>query len=243
MRAEWAFKIFDSDGDQLLGENDIRFFSSFNNLPSHGVFNIQERGRCNHRDRRDCLQKPWWRGAQHGGQERPQVSKSQFWALPRKKTCLGLSWEKNLRTVSSRLLQGNRPQPNWTDFPCRVQANGGQVVKALQTNCCNNVWSQFCRVEMCHVWKNLILIQLPIQVPRLRQQLQNQDLNDWNAKLPILTRLSIHEWTTNVIKLALFSCLSSTSTLKVQRLPERPQSEACSRIPKQILGENWRQLR
>ena len=49
----------------------------------HGVFNIQERGRCNHRDRRDCLQKPWRRGAQHGGQERPQVSKSQFWALPR----------------------------------------------------------------------------------------------------------------------------------------------------------------
>ena len=25
VRAEWAFKIFDSDGDQLLGENDIRF--------------------------------------------------------------------------------------------------------------------------------------------------------------------------------------------------------------------------
>ena len=24
VRAEWAFKIFDSDGDQLLGENDIR---------------------------------------------------------------------------------------------------------------------------------------------------------------------------------------------------------------------------
>ena len=26
VRAEWAFKIFDSDGDQLLGENDIRSF-------------------------------------------------------------------------------------------------------------------------------------------------------------------------------------------------------------------------
>ena len=24
VRAEWAFKIFDSDGDQLLNENDIR---------------------------------------------------------------------------------------------------------------------------------------------------------------------------------------------------------------------------
>merc|ERR1712083_1246535 len=27
VRAEWAFKIFDSDGDQLLGENDIRAWS------------------------------------------------------------------------------------------------------------------------------------------------------------------------------------------------------------------------
>ena len=29
VRAEWAFKIFDSDGDQLLNENDIR--CSFDN--------------------------------------------------------------------------------------------------------------------------------------------------------------------------------------------------------------------
>ena len=78
VRAEWAFKIFDSDGDQLLNENDIR--CSFDNqclFSPHGIMvSWQERGGCDHRDGRDSLQESRREGETDGGQERPQVRQS-----------------------------------------------------------------------------------------------------------------------------------------------------------------------
>ena len=134
VRAEWAFKIFDSDGDQLLGENDIRFsprstIFSWWWLQHSGAWSMRSPGQTRLLTKALTTRRATrWSGTS-SSEQKPILS------IAKRKTCLGLSWEKNLRTVSSRLLQGNRPQPNWTDFPCRVQANGGQVVKALQTNC------------------------------------------------------------------------------------------------------------
>ena len=86
VRAEWAFKIFDSDEDQLLGERDIRLSVIRHQVLSSiykgkgsllqaikKIIKSQDGGGCNNWDGRDCLQKSWCRKARHCGQECPQV--------------------------------------------------------------------------------------------------------------------------------------------------------------------------
>ena len=143
VRAEWAFKIFDSDGDQLLGENDIRFsprstISSTWCLQHSGAWSMQSPGQTRLLTKALTTRLATrWSGTS-SSEQKPILS------IAKRNPVYRLSWEKKTRIVSSGLLQGNRPQPNWTDFPCRVQANGGQVVKTLLTNCCN---------ALCESWK------------------------------------------------------------------------------------------
>jgi len=98
VRAEWAFKIFDSDGDQLLGENDIRSRRRAHIIDLHCLL-MQEGGGCHHGDGGGRLQESGREGAADGCQERPQ---------------------------------GDGSQPNWANFPSRVQADGGKVARLRQ---------------------------------------------------------------------------------------------------------------
>ena len=120
VRAEWAFKIFDSDGDQLLGENDIRSRRRAHIINLHCLL-MQEGGGCHHGDGGGRLQESGREGAADGCQERPQVSRRWWWWHIEKR---GISAFKIFWSV---LFQGDGSQPNWANFPSRVQADGGKV--------------------------------------------------------------------------------------------------------------------
>ena len=132
-----------------------------------------------------------------------------------------LRWERSQIGECLKIcFQGDRPQQNRSDLPCRVQANGDQVRRAL-SSC--TIWcgphilkcAKLCKIErsVClmspphlrtlplSVWSLEKPDQSNYQVARLRQQLQDQALNCHLCRLlqisvkQIFTSLTCHKYT------------------------------------------------
>ena len=156
-------------------------------MDHHQHGSMKEGGGCHHGDGGGGLQESRREGPADGCQERPQVRRR--WSCWHTGSSLKICWPV--------FLQGDGPQPNWADFPCRVQTDGGEVRQALLVFqlcrfcltyvciCISVVFVfQLCRFCLTHVWKNLLTNPID-QVPRLCQQLQNQALDCWIANLYI----------------------------------------------------------
>ena len=161
-------------------------------------------------------------------------------SIAKRKTCLGHKVEKKTQNRFILTLAGKPTSTELDRFPLPSSSkwwSGGQNPsnKLLQ-----------CLVPALQSW-NVPCLEKPDPDPITNPGPQTSSTTSESGSKCLECQIAntyqiINTWMNDKCYQISF-ILSSTSTLKVQRLPERPQSEACSRIPKQILGENWRQLR
>ena len=171
MRAEWAFKIFDSDGDQLLGENDIRFSprsttSSTWCLQHSGAWSMQSPGQTRLLTKALTTRLATrWSGTSSSEQK-------QILSIANRNP-VRLSWEKN----QNRFILTLAGKPTSTEldrFPLPSSSkwwSGGQNPSNKLLQC--TMWKLKNEPKSVQLWKHFSPWMLMQKVPNFKQRYLN----------------------------------------------------------------------